>query len=153
MNFITTFARIAGYAAKAVFAVIYEMPNETATLDDLKAAGIKSSILYEALAELQFGGFIVKTRLGMYKVVDSAPPESNSAPPESDSSRNGGGGGGSKETHARTPARAVNVQNVPERTNKLTSTAEFLNFVRTIAKTNPAAYKTGCRDGQSKRAV
>jgi hypothetical protein len=99
MNFFTTFARIAGYAAKSVFAAIYEMPNETATLDDIIIkGGIKRSAAWEGLAELQACGFIIKIKAGLYRVCESAPPESSSP-------RNGGGGGGSKETHARTQAR------------------------------------------------
>jgi DNA-binding FrmR family transcriptional regulator len=105
MNFIGTLARIAGNAAKLVYAVIYECPNEVATLKDIQAAGIGRTTAHEALLELQLAGFIIKVSGGVYRTntpsgnessmlykafppqkdptPDSAPPEHESAPPDS----------------------------------------------------------------------
>ena len=77
---------ITGYAAKFVYAVIADL--HTATINDIKECGVSLFIAYEAVAQLEVKGFIVRVGLGVYRIVDSCPQETVSCPPESADSVN-----------------------------------------------------------------
>jgi hypothetical protein len=83
MNFIGILARIASNSAARAFAAIYESPNETASIHDIVKAGMSRTMAWQAIGELQIGGFIIKIGGGVYRIADSAMPTPESAPPDS----------------------------------------------------------------------
>jgi len=79
---IQTLARIAGYAAKGVYAFLLLKGGSATRKEIITEGGYKNAVLHEAVVSLEAAGFVVRIG-GMYRVVSSGMPEQCSAPPES----------------------------------------------------------------------